>query len=387
MTAPRPLFSIVAACMVLGLLGAGIYLRIDGGADGDGDAGAVVDSDFAPIDAFATDISIPVEGVGTLLDTLVLSVNAAGQAAAMRQSVILAQVAGRVQSVRVRENDAVGTAAALLGLDPSEYELGLADARAGVQAAEAAYRETTLFDDRIEDPRVREERDRVARAKSGVDRAQVQLRRAENDLDRTRVTAPFPGRVASIRVVPGQWVRAGDELMTIVDLDPIKVEVQVLESEIGFLSPGHRGRILFAAFPGETFEGRVESINPWVEQSTRTARVTVVVPNPGGRILPGMYARVALDARRFADRVLVPRVAVLERDRRTMLFVFEDGLAKWRYVTTGLANETMVEIVESEGTDSVRPGEIVLVGGHHTLIHDARVRLVDNVQQAGGRPN
>jgi hypothetical protein len=103
-----------------------------------------------------------------------------------------------------------------------------------------------------------------------------------------------------------------------------------------------------------------------------------------------MYARVALEARTFADRVLVPRSAVLERDRRTMLFVFEGegstGLSKWRYVTTGLSNDSLVEIVRHPDTDMVEPGDVVLVNGHYTLIHDARVRLVDNVREAGGRP-
>src|SRR5690606_32926474 len=127
------------------------------------------------------------------------------------------------------------------------------------------------------------------------------------------------------------------------------------------------------------------------DRQTRTAKVTVSVPNPEGRILPGMYARVSLEARRFADRILVPRSAILERDRRTMLFVYEGdergGLSKWRYVTTGLENESQVEIVANPDTDMVQPGEIVLTDGHYTLIHDARVRLVDDVRAAGGRPN
>jgi membrane fusion protein, multidrug efflux system len=176
----------------------------------------------------------------------------------------------------------------------------------------------------------------------------------------------------------------------VLDLDPIKVEVQVLESEIGHLSPGRSAEVTFAAFAGERFTGRIETINPVVESGSRTARVTVLIPNPDGRILPGMYARVSLEARRFEDRVLVPRSAILERDRRTMLFVYEGdergGLAKWRYVTTGLQNERQVEIVESPDTETVRPGETVLTDGHYTLIHDARVRLVEDVQAAGGRP-
>jgi hypothetical protein len=70
-----------------------------------------------------------------------------------------------------------------------------------------------------------------------------------------------------------------------------------------------------------------------------------------------------------------------------MLFVHENGLAKWRYVTTGLENEAVIEIVANPETEMVKPGEKVLVGGHYTLTHDARVRLVESVRDAGGRPN
>src|SRR5690606_35553643 len=199
-----------------------------------------------------------------------------------------------------------------------------------------------------------------ARARSGLDAAQVAVQRAQLNLARTRIVAPFAGRVASLKVVPGQWVGAGTELMTILDLDPIKVEVQVLEGEVGLLTSGSAAAVTFAAFPGETFTGRIETINPMVEAG-RTARVTVVVPNPAGRILPGMYARVALQARKYPDRVLVPRSAILQRDRRNMLFVFEGdergGSAKWRYVNPGLANDTVVEILGSGAEpDSVVPG-------------------------------
>jgi membrane fusion protein, multidrug efflux system len=320
-----------------------------------------------------------VMGAPAIRDALVMSVTAAGQAAGWKQAVVVAQVAGRITSLPLHESDLVGAGELLAAVDAAEYGLAVEEAHATLRQTQVAYREATLLDDEIADPRVRAERAAFVRSRTGVEAAEVRLRKAQLDLSRTRVSSPFAGRVASLRVVSGQWVRAGDELMTIVALDPIRVDVQVLESEVGFVAPGRHARVIFAAF-ATPYAGSVQTINPVVEGGTRTARVTVVVPNPGGRILPGMYARVALEARRFDGRVLVPRAAVLERDRRSMLFVFEGsadaGLARWRYVTTGLENDSLVEIVPTSGTDSVRPGEMVLTAGHSTLTHDARVRLV-----------
>jgi RND family efflux transporter MFP subunit len=384
---------LLLALAVLAVGGSAVVFLIRRGArtpteSGGGDSTQAAES--AAGETFSTDIAIPVEAAAVIRDTLVVSVSAAAQAAARSEARLLAQVEGLVVAVHVRENDAVGGGRVLIELDTTEYALGLARAQAVLARAQASFRELILFDDQITDAVVRGERERVARAKSGLDEAQVSVREAELRLARTHVRAPFGGRVASMRVVPGQNVRVGDALATVVDLDPIRVEVQVLESEVGLLTAGRRAVVSFAAFPGETFAGRIETINPMVERDTRTAKVTVSIRNPTGRILPGMYARVALEARKFPDRILVPRAAVLERDRRAMLFVFEGegttGLAKWRYVTTGLANDSLVEIVENPETEMVVPGERVLVDGHYTLIHDARVRIVADVREAGGRP-
>lgn len=377
--------------LVLALaVSAGVYGRIRAdsrGAAGEDAAPAGARPRTSASAAFGTDVAIPVRGVAAVRDTLVVSVTAAGQAEGWKKAVVVAQVAGRIATLPVRENDPVGPGRLLAGLDAAEYGLAVEEAQAALGQAQAAYREATLLDDEIRDPRVRADRAAFARSRTGVDAAEVRLRRAQLDLSRTRLGAPFAGRVASLKVVPGQWVRAGDELMTIVALDPIRVEVQVLESEVGLLQPGRGARVSFAAFP-QPFAGTVQTINPVVDGGTRTARVTVVVPNPGGRILPGMYARVSLDAQRFADRVLVPRAAVLERDRRAMLFVYQgqgsQGLAKWRYVTTGRQNDSLVEIVPDTDTDSVKPGEVVLTEGHYTLIHDARVRLTDEAPRDSG---
>jgi RND family efflux transporter MFP subunit len=394
MSISRRFVGISALVTIVTSLVGGIYLRIreTGRSAGDGVVvGAEEDRpEVSASGTFSTSVAIPVEGGMVVRDTLVVSVSAAAQAVAIKQAALSAQVQGRIVRIHVMENEVVEGGRLLIEIDPTEYDLAVDRANAALARAAAQYREYTLFDDQIKDPEVRAERDRVARARSGLDEAEVGLREAQLQLDRTNVIAPYGGRVASIRVVEGQLARPGDELLTVVDLDPIRVEVQVLESEVGYLAPGRNASIAFSAFPGETFSGTITTMNPVVERDTRTARVTVMVPNSAGRILPGMYARVSLEARTFPDKLLVPRSAILERDRRTMLFVFEgegqEGLAKWRYVTTGLVNDSLIEIVEDPETDMVQPGEVVLTDGHYTLIHDAVVRLVADVRAAGGRP-
>lgn len=397
----RRTLSLVTVVLVLGAVAVAVWLRLPEDAEADAAAGsdpAAVASEGEALPEtsgagqFSTDVPQPVTGAEVVRDTLWIRVTASGRAEAYRRATLSAQVEGVVTALAVQENQRVAAGEILLRVDTTEYALQVAQARADLLAADTEYRQLVLFDDRISDPAVRAERERIARSKSGLDQREVALRQAELRLERTRVVAPFAGRVANVEVVVGENVPVSTQLLTVVSLDPIKVEVQVLEAELGYLREGRRAEVRFAAYPGEVFTGRVETINPVVDPETSTGRVTVLLENRDQRIKPGMYAEVSLDAEALPDRVLVPRAAILERGegrRRTMLFVFESdgsrGLAKWRYVTTGRENETMVEIVPGD-EGMVEPGEIVLVDGHHYLAHDTPVRLVESVAAEGGRP-
>src|SRR5690606_24610711 len=148
--------------------------------------------------------------------TMTLSVTASGQAVASRQARLLALVEGRVSQLPISENSAVGQGQLVFGLDADDYNLQLQQAEVRLEQRQAQYRELTLYDDRIEDATLRAERDRAARIKAGVDDAELEVSKARLALQRTRVTAPFQGLVADLRVVPGQYVRPGDEIATIV---------------------------------------------------------------------------------------------------------------------------------------------------------------------------
>jgi membrane fusion protein (multidrug efflux system) len=378
--------ALLLAVATLAVAGGGItaYTRAASGAT-DEDAESSILSEENSEDVLETvqntltsaDIAIAVTGAPVVHGTMTIYVEASGQAEAWRRVAISPLVPGRISELPVEENRSVRRGELLVALDPMESELRLREAEAQLRTATASWREMTLLDDRIPEAAIRMVRDSLVRSRSGMEAAEVAVQRAQIELERTRMTSPITGRVANVSVIPGEWVTAGRDLMTIMSLDTIRVEAAVLEREIGFLTSGKRARVTFAALPGEEFEGVIERLNPLVETGTRTARAGIRVLNPDGRILPGMYARVVLDGREFPDRVMVPREAILERDRREMLFVWdeESGRAKWRYVTTGLTNGTQVEIVPGRDTEMVQDGEIVLTSGHYSLVHDARVTV------------
>lgn len=336
--------------------------------------------------------AVPVQGALVRRDTFVLWVTAQGETSARRSATVSAEVQGEVVEVAVEEGASVDRGQVLVRLDSTEQHLNVEEARATLAQARADFRARTLYDEEMVDDSVREQRREQARVRSGLAAARVELERQRRRLEATRIRAPFTGQVASVAVAPGDRIAQGDSLLSLLDLSRARVDVRVLESELPAVEVGRRVEARMSAFPNRTFQGRVVSMNPVVDAETSTARVTVSLENPDARIVPGMHADVRIAGRLHEGRVLVPQEAIVERDRREVVFVFAPsdsgsaaGRARWRYVTTGLENDRFVEIVPGEDTEVVEPGEVVLTDGHATLAHDARVRLrnADSLTQTG----
>ncbi len=388
----RHLVTIAVVALGAILLG-GVYLRLreTQAADTDGDsASAVVDSVRTAASstagvAFATGIAVPVEAARAIRGTFTIWVSAEGQATALRTAPLQAEVAGPVTAVAVREGHFVQPGQLLATIDPQVYQLDLSDAVGQLEQAEAEFQDLTLGDDQIQDPAVLAERQRLARIRSGLAGAEARVGKAEYDLAKTEIRAPYAGRIANLTIDVGSRLSVGDSVVTVVDVSRIDVEVQVLESEIAALDVGREATVRFTAFPGESFRGRVVTLNPIVNPESRYSRVTVRLENPEARILPGMHTLVRIAGRLYEDRVSIPKDAIVERNRRDVVFVFEpdgeggtNGRAKWRYVILGLESEDLIEIVPpgpDDDEDFVEPGEVVLIGGHTTLSHDARVSV------------
>ena len=382
----------VIVLLVVGAAIVGIFTRLsqeeeDGPLTfGDPAADSVAEAvrGTASASAFATDIWLPVEGAVIQRDTFVLWVTASGRAASLRSAPLHSEVQGSVDAVPVSEGDQVRAGQLLARVDPTLYEIREQRAEASVRRARAEYADRVLFDEQLPDS-ARLARAEQARIRVGLPEQEAALAEAQYELAKTRIVAPFAGRVANLGVAQGSRVNAGDSIATIIDLSQIDIDTGVLHSELPLIEVGREATATFPALRGEVFHGEVVSVNPLIDPETQTARVTVRLSNPEARIVPGMPGSVRIAGRQLPDRTFVPKDAVVERNRRQVVFVLEQGgpgddtgRAQWEYVTLGLENDTQWEIIANpDGEDTFVPagGEIVLVDGHATLTHDAQVRI------------
>ncbi|MFZ0932475.1 MAG: efflux RND transporter periplasmic adaptor subunit [Syntrophobacteraceae bacterium] len=149
--------------------------------------------------------------------------------------------------------------------------------------------------------------------------------------------APISGIVTSRDVVEGDYVKAGMNLVRIAALDPIWVMGSIYEDEIPMVKRGMKATVAFDTLPGESFEGTVDYVYPYVEGKTRTSQVRIILPNPKEHILPRMYGTVKLQEYMDGDAVQIPGNAVIRASSTdNVVFVaLGDGRFAGRKVVLG----------------------------------------------------
>ncbi len=371
----------------------------------------------APTPESQEEAPIPVKVTPVQRGKLFLRLSAPAEAVAERKVTLRTEVSGTLKNLHVREGQHVDAGTILAEIDDTPYRLQLeqkeayrlrtlselfleqrfsepsrpasAESKEKIKAARENYEKAaSLFGrgaiSREQYEKAKREyemillasgemRQEVMAAAKGLTQAEIDVRIAQLQLEKTRVVAPFSGIITNIRVSPEENLEAGRELFTLVDLKSIKVIARVLESEVGQVKKGQEVELKFTAYPGQKFKGVVEAISPLIDPEDKTCQVHIAVSNPKEEIKPGMHAQVEIAAIVLDDRLLVPQNAVLVRGGRKLVFVAEAGLAKWRYIESGAENETYVEVIEG-----VKEGELVVVQGHLTLAHDARIKIENN---------
>ena len=369
------------AVLVLAVLGLGLYGLwpvITGQAE---DEAAAEDVE-APSSAATVDATVAAR------TDFPLRTQATGHLVPWQRAQLKAEASGPVVERAVEEGARVEQGDLIARLRNREERIALEEARAKLLKARAKFQsqyvtgpdslaasELIASTDTAASNAPRSRRRATQAAVSGLTAARQAVERAKLNLERTRVTAPFAGRVADLQLDEGQYVSRGSEICMLLRDARMKVHVDVLESNLVDVRQDATAQVHVPALgpPDDSsavFAGTVWAVNPQVRPESGTGRVTVSVPNPNRRLVSGLFANVQLETERLSGRLVVPDEAVLVRQGRDLVFVVEDGRAQWTYVTVGARSGDYVEI-----TKGVAPGDTVAVSGHFALAHDAPVEV------------
>jgi RND family efflux transporter MFP subunit len=289
------------------------------------------------------------------------------------------EFAGRLVSLTKREGDRVSRGEVIAQLEEVNSRLAVNQARANLEVAQAALDRARVAEDhaRTELERAqnllksggitdrdfqaaqvaaRDTNAQVKLAEAQVDQARQTLAVAQKHLNDCRIVAPIAGEVERKFFNPGSWVDGNVLLYRLVDNQRLELQAYVASSELARVRKGQAVRFNVAAYPDEVFAAHLEALSGAVDAQNRSVLMRAAVPNPGGKLRAGMFAKGAIVTGTKPAALLVPAGALWRRvGRPPYVYVIEGDRARRREVETGLEQPQGIEI-----TRGLQPGDLVI---------------------------
>ncbi len=272
---------------------------------------------------------------------------------------------GRVEWVGPKEGDAVRKGELIAKIDAEALKAALERAQSSFDLADELYRRRQiLYERRIIS---KEELDRSITERAV---AEANLRQAKVEYERGFLHSPINGMVNHLYVDPGEYVARGAPVAELVNVDRIKINLNVPEVDVRYLRTGQPVMVTVDALPDRRLSGVIDFVAYKADPATKTFQVRVLIENPAREIRPGMIARVAMLRRTVPDAVAAPLFSLVDKGGERYVFVEKDGVAHARLVSLGIIEGDRIQI-----TRGLEPGENLIVAGQTEVEEGARVQV------------
>lgn len=186
--------------------------------------------------------------------------------------------------------------------------------------------------------------------------------------DNIPIYSKYSGTVIDINTSEGNYVKEGETLFTLADFSAVWLEAQVDEADISDVKLNQSVKIIVDSYPNKTFTGRVDYIYPFMDSTTRTLKVRIILQNQNMMFKPDMYAKVLIKSHP-EKLVTIPASAVFYTGKNT--YVWEEdkpGLFKMKHIKTGKSYENLIEVYEG-----LKPSDKVAVSGGFLIDSEAQL--------------
>jgi membrane fusion protein (multidrug efflux system) len=282
------------------------------------------------------------------------------------EAMVMAKVGGELVELLVNEGDRVEAGQPVARLDGDRLALEVKRAKANLDKTRQEYERNVELHQKGLLPAGTYEG-----LKYDLDALRAAYELARLELSYTTVRAPITGIISERMVKAGNTVSASQGIFAITDLEPLLAYLFVPERQFSKLKKDQKVSMTVDALPGQVFEGRVQLISPVIDPATATFKVTAELNDESEQLKPGMFGRVSIEFDTHRNVPLVPRVALLNTDVDSAVFVVEDGVAKRRSVRVGYTSDGDIEVL-----DGLSAGEQVVVIGQNGLKQDALVHVI-----------
>jgi membrane fusion protein (multidrug efflux system) len=303
---------------------------------------------------------------------------AIGTLHAIQGADLSSELAGQVTRIGFHPGDDVRKGTLLVQLRDDSDRATLAALRAGAVLAAQTYKRDVALN----------KENAISKLEFDTARANMQNAQGQADaqaalVDKKGIRAPYDGRVGINQVDVGQYVTAGQVLVTLQELNPIYVDFEIPQQQLTDLNVGGKITLTTDAVENKSFEGHVVAFDPKVDPATRNVHVRAAVSNPDKVLLPGMFATVEVDVHQPVRQITLPQTAVVFSPYGDTVFVVvhakdakgNDGLVvRQRFVVTGEQRGDQVAI-----TSGVKPDEDIVSSGQIKLKNGVPVVINNSV--------
>ncbi len=345
-----PLYLLLLMTLVLAL----------GGCEKKGNADSATDK--RPVKTAKVELSEVV--ASNLQETFTLP----GNLEAWENLTLAAEYGGPVRWIGPAEGDPLQTGDAILRIDTDRVKANL---KRDKTAFEVQQKEFKRYQQLLTEQLVSKQE--FGAVRSALEAARANLRQSQLALNKSTLTSPINGILDRLLIDRGEYVSAGDPLALVVQVEKMKVIIDVPEKDVGFLAAGQRVKVLPAVLGsvGQVeLPGEILHVGYQADPASRTFRVKVAVQNPQRKLRPGMILRVRFLRRNHHAVLAVPLFAVVDRDEKKYVFVAEQQQARQTPVQLGPVIGDQV-IIRS----GLQAGEQLVVKGQQLLTDGAKIEM------------
>lgn len=274
--------------------------------------------------------------------------------------ILKAEIPGRIESVEFKEGDDTKENQLLFRLHSDEQQAKVKKAEAALELSKSMLkRKKAVHQKGFLSPQELES------VQSQVKINEAELTLAKEELEKTRILAPFEGVLSNRQVSKGTYVIEGDELVRIQDVTPIRLTFDVPQKEIPFIKVGDNLTATTDMYPEKVFDGKVEAIEPSVNEKTRSVTVYATFPNKEELLIPGLYGSAQLKTSTNAQTSLyIPEQAIVVRPDDVYVYKKVDNKAVLTPVSLGKRLQDKAEVLSG-----LKNGDEIILEGQDKL-HD-----------------
>lgn len=294
------------------------------------------------------------------------SITGVGTFSAYNDVTLKSEIAGRIQVVHFKEGEFVKPDQTLFTIHNGEQQANVKKAESTLQMNKNILkRKKELAERKFASPQDLEA------AETDVKSSEADLTLAKEELEKTKILAPFDGALSEKQVGRGSYVIEGDPLVRIQDITPIRLKFTVPQKQIPVIKVGDTVTATTDVYPNESFTGSVEAIEPAVDEDTRSVMLFVTFSNEDKKLIPGLYARAELKTTvNTKNSLFVPEQALVIRPTGSYVYKKVGDKAVLTKVSLGQRTADQAEILSGlakgdpivlEGQDKIQDGSTIVV--------------------------